>query len=750
MSRRVLVTLAVLVVVGSGLAAAAPTSSQASIAASGTVIDSFEDGDLKGWSTSGTNTVNSEHAIDGTQSAEIDGYIENDSFTQPSSVSVWMRPILRDDLDKVELNVYLTDGGFMSTTFEFSDELAVNGKTRADGIQNDSWYHIQFRDIDYAANESQVVVTDRNGDILFVDTVSFVFYGGGKGTGVDRVRLSRQLHADYLTKNRYPNKFTYNVTGQVTDRNGQPVANATIEADNGDSTTTDANGNYQLSLPPGDYQLTMHESGYANQTISVSLDGDVTRDIVTTAHDPPQVLLNEPVDGASAATPQVTLNATVRSSAFATSNDSVEVTFFSDGTPAYTTNITSNQTVTTTVAHTRDGQHDWSVLATVPSGDSVASTSAGPRNYTTPGSLVVRNISSGAVINETATIQLFGDDAITTLSGSNGTIPLTTAVDLPAIGAVDAPGYESTEIVLEDRQNETVYLYPENNTELTANLTARLDDRTGNWPSAETSLRIYRERGSGWVLVAAPEFGLDANLTAELRQGYRYRLELVNTETGARRSGGTVQVSNDRTVVLTIFGDRVEPEVRAPTVVAEPDPRVLPAKETSLLEVRIGPRETPLNRWTITATANGTRLDRYRSSDSDGGVYDPTLNLSDRAGETLTVRVNWTLADGTTGTATFEFRIAETFDNQASLFGGVAQIMGQVDHPDMLGTFFAMLGTLLLTGVVAQQYRLGTEPLAGVAVAILAGFALAGLAPMSIVFVAGTGGVALALLRRGL
>jgi hypothetical protein len=64
--------------------------------------------------------------------------------------------------------------------------------------------------------------------------------------------------------------------GQVTDStDNSPIAGATITADDGnevETTTTDSNGNYDLSVPPGDYAVTASATNYFSQTVgSVSV-----------------------------------------------------------------------------------------------------------------------------------------------------------------------------------------------------------------------------------------------------------------------------------------------------------------------------------------------------------------------------------------------------------------------------------------------------------------------------------------------
>jgi hypothetical protein len=71
--------------------------------------------------------------------------------------------------------------------------------------------------------------------------------------------------------------------GQVTDStDNSPIAGATITADDGNqvkTTTTDSNGDYDLSLSPGTYAVTASATNYFSQTVS---NINVLTDTVTT------------------------------------------------------------------------------------------------------------------------------------------------------------------------------------------------------------------------------------------------------------------------------------------------------------------------------------------------------------------------------------------------------------------------------------------------------------------------------------
>ena len=51
---------------------------------------------------------------------------------------------------------------------------------------------------------------------------------------------------------------------------GDPIAGATVSTPDGHSATTDASGQYSLSLPVGTYDVTASAFGYADKTAPAS------------------------------------------------------------------------------------------------------------------------------------------------------------------------------------------------------------------------------------------------------------------------------------------------------------------------------------------------------------------------------------------------------------------------------------------------------------------------------------------------
>jgi hypothetical protein len=75
------------------------------------------------------------------------------------------------------------------------------------------------------------------------------------------------------------------IQGTVTEFGGGPLSGVSVNPSSGTPTSTDANGNYLLTLPPGTYDVTFVLAGYFPQTftgIVVPAAGTVTQDAVLT------------------------------------------------------------------------------------------------------------------------------------------------------------------------------------------------------------------------------------------------------------------------------------------------------------------------------------------------------------------------------------------------------------------------------------------------------------------------------------
>jgi C1A family cysteine protease len=67
------------------------------------------------------------------------------------------------------------------------------------------------------------------------------------------------------------------ISGIVLDDDGQPIADALVSLDTGESTTTDSEGRFVLEAPPGSYTITIAKEGYAGKVMDVQVSDGQTQ-----------------------------------------------------------------------------------------------------------------------------------------------------------------------------------------------------------------------------------------------------------------------------------------------------------------------------------------------------------------------------------------------------------------------------------------------------------------------------------------
>ncbi|HEX7197160.1 MAG TPA: carboxypeptidase regulatory-like domain-containing protein, partial [Candidatus Limnocylindria bacterium] len=161
------------------------------------------------------------------------------------------------------------------------------------GDAPDSAFVIEYAGVSAGSDEVTFEVKLwENGDIdlLYADAGD----GMHAGIGIENAAGDDALQFSYLTDVLAANTAfritevpTGLVRGTVTDANdGLPVAGALVEAvGSGRSTTTDAEGTYQLRLLPGSYTLNIGADGYTSfdQAFSLAVDEELTIDAALAA-----------------------------------------------------------------------------------------------------------------------------------------------------------------------------------------------------------------------------------------------------------------------------------------------------------------------------------------------------------------------------------------------------------------------------------------------------------------------------------
>lgn len=300
--------------------------------------------------------------------------------------------------------------------------------------------------------------------------------------------------------------------------------------------------------------------------------------------------------------------------------------------------------------------------------------------------------------------------------------------------------------------NRTMYLL--NKSATTISPTFVLRDFTGRYPPEDTQLFVQRSIDGNWTTVSGDYFGSVNQVGTTLEANRRYRLVVHNGQTGNRRVLGPVTLSTSTTVELTVRTGEIQITGLGPAVRYTPETRALEATATPALTVRVEQRDRPLEEWNISVsyTAPDGTTQQLTSTDGTnplGTTYDPTIDLQNRAGGTVTVDVRW-VVDGVTGQTSANFSVVRAAGNANALIPTLATVSTRLParHVGAFQSAVSILVTVVAVGVVADRTLFSTEALGAVGVVLLTGFAVLAWLPYSVLFAATISFLALAGLRR--
>lgn len=247
----------------------------------------------------------------------------------------------------------------------------------------------------------------------------------------------------------------------------------------------------------------------------------------------------------------------------------VTVEFTLEGEVVGTKEVTSNGTVTTSVNVDELGTKNWSATAT----DGVNDTASVQTSFETPSQLTIReeHAPQTLVNGSTVTLRFYtvnGDVAIQRET-NDANVSLEGLPATEFIVYVEADGYYSRQIYVESIfQQQNLYLL--NSTEFPRNdstgtyeaINSRFvyEDLTGSFPNSDTTIQIQRaidQNGDGtseFMTISGGYWGASNEYGATLEQGVRYRIVLVNRETGSRTVVGSHIPTEDRTIPIRVTG----------------------------------------------------------------------------------------------------------------------------------------------------------------------------------------------------
>lgn len=445
--------------------------------------------------------------------------------------------------------------------------------------------------------------------------------------------------------------------------------------------------------------------------------------------------------------------------------DQVTATFYVNGSVEGTDTLASNGTASITSSPLA-GQSTWWVELEDSYGNTARSANS---TIAVPSTLSIYNetavylndsMSSAELVdNVTVELRFFYNESnptITLANTSDGTINMTgLPADVPIVVVANGGDYVSRRIYVSSLfETQSVFLLPENRTHVEQELVLR--DYTGEYPKEDSVLYIQRGLNGTWRTVEGDIFGATGSFNAQLRYNARHRLVVENTVTGSSRVlGPHIPTSNnDHLVKITAEGG-VEVESLQPILSYAPSVARI-TSTTQSVEVTIRNGSTPLQDYDVTFIvrdgASNTTLATVTGSNSSGETFSQSLKLSGEAGNNLTVKVNYTLTDGTTGSDVEVYAIAKHYINDYSLInvaGGVGALLPSSGF-SQFSSVFGLLIAVVIAGAIASSYPASSEEVGVTVILIVAAFASLGWVGWDYVFALVVAFGSFAALRRGL
>jgi hypothetical protein len=320
-----------------------------------------------------------------------------------------------------------------------------------------------------------------------------------------------------------------------------------------------------------------------------------------------------------------------------------EVTFVVDGTTVDTVTVTESGTVTGDVSSAVDalGAYDYTVTVT----DALARSDTATGSFETPSELTLReeHAPQNLVTNSSATVRFFtvdGEIAIERSAQSDGTISLEGLPNSEFVVFVESPNHYDRTIYIESifeqnnmfLLNETVFPRAQNEAVRSRFI---YEDLTGDFPRAETTIQVQRaidlngDNRSQFRTVAGDYLGASNEFEGVFERGTRYRVILVNRETGDRYVAGSHIPTEELSQTIRVSGlveeAKNETGVVADTAYTDSGNIELvyrdPANATDELTVTVEPRDGgdpiytenitgPLGTYGTTVTLNATQSER--------------------------------------------------------------------------------------------------------------------------------------------
>jgi len=242
-----------------------------------------------------------------------------------------------------------------------------------------------------------------------------------------------------------------------------------------------------------------------------------------------------------------------------------EVEFTLEGSTVGTETVSSDGTVSTPVTIDTLGTYNWSATVT----DGVSQTDTVSSSFETPSTLTLREEAGNHSIidNSTVTVRFYSADGDIAIERdiTNGTLGMD---GLPAsefvVFAESPEHYDRRAYIGSIFDQDTMFLLNETKYPRDTNDAIRsrfvYEDLTGEFPRSKTTIQVQRaidlndDGTSEYRTVAGDYWGASNEFAGIFEYGTRYRIVLVNQETGARNVAGTHVPIEDLSQTIRVSG----------------------------------------------------------------------------------------------------------------------------------------------------------------------------------------------------
>lgn len=231
---------------------------------------------------------------------------------------------------------------------------------------------------------------------------------------------------------------------------------------------------------------------------------------------------------------------------FPSDNVTVNITF--EGTQIHSEAVTSNTTLTTSnfTANTIGETYNWTATAS----DAYGHTATSSNSFNLPENITFRNETNASQIitGANATVTFYSPNGQIVIqrtdTDGDGNISLKGLPNSAFVVTIQADGYYNRRVYIESIfQQQNIYLLNSTAYPNAINTTFVYEDRTGNFPSEDTTLRIQRavdvnnDSTYEWTTIAGDFWGAAGEFPFTGQQNARYRLIIEND--GTQRVLGT-------------------------------------------------------------------------------------------------------------------------------------------------------------------------------------------------------------------